>query len=181
MVALQALAKFAESTYSQTIDKTIVFSLPDISSPVTRTITTGNRFERFDVEVGQADRQTDRQTDTHTIKHVRFCTQVPSVPSVGNCVRWSGNGTAILQSTVEYHGCNCCGDTRAFSLELASTRESSPLGDIVQLSIRVRWILYDCHVTYTAVCKLAIHTHTHTHTHTQVLARQKFQHGHCGC
>ena len=82
--------------------------------------------------------------------------QVPSVPSSDNCIQWTGNGTAIIQvrfinqilcseccadyshnttqSTLEYYGCNCCNDTKVFSLEL-NTRMQEDTG--LQLTITV--------------------------------------------
>ena len=92
--------------------------------------------------------------------------QVPSVPSNDNCVHWTGNGTAIIQvwfhnvhvctfkctsilssliactttqSTLEYYGCNCCNDTRTFSLELATRKQEGALATALQLTIAIRY------------------------------------------
>jgi len=46
-----------------------------------------------------------------------------------------------MQSTLEYHGCNCCSDARAFSMDLATKKEETPLGAILELSIRIRYLL----------------------------------------
>jgi len=51
VVALQALAKFAEHTYTADIEQSVVFTLPGLSSNVVRTVNSENRFQRFDVEV----------------------------------------------------------------------------------------------------------------------------------
>ena len=51
VVALQALAKFAESTYTSDIEQSVIFSLPGLSSNVVRAVNKKNRFQRFDVEV----------------------------------------------------------------------------------------------------------------------------------
>ena len=46
----------------------------------------------------------------------------------------------MFQSTLEYHGCSCCSDARAFSLELATQKEETPLGATLELTIRIRYI-----------------------------------------
>ena len=51
MVALQALARFAESTYTSDIEQSVIFNLPGLSSNVVRAVNNENRFQRFDVEV----------------------------------------------------------------------------------------------------------------------------------
>ena len=51
VVALRALAKFAESTYTSDIEQSVTFSLPGLSSNVVRAVNEENRFQRFDVEV----------------------------------------------------------------------------------------------------------------------------------
>ena len=51
MVALQAFAKFAETTYTSDIEQSVIFSLPRLSSNVVRAVNNENRFQRFDVEV----------------------------------------------------------------------------------------------------------------------------------
>ena len=51
VVALRALAKFAESTYTSEIEQSVIFSLPGLSSNVVRAVNKKNRFQRFDVEV----------------------------------------------------------------------------------------------------------------------------------
>ena len=51
MVALRALAEFAESTYTSDIEQSVTFSLPGLSSNVVRAVNKENRFQRFDVEV----------------------------------------------------------------------------------------------------------------------------------
>ena len=51
VIALQALAKFAEGTYTADIEQSVVFTLPGLSSNVVRTVNSENRFQRFDVEV----------------------------------------------------------------------------------------------------------------------------------
>ena len=50
IVALRALAKFAESTYTSDIEQSVTFSLPGLSN-VVRAVNKENRFQRFDVEV----------------------------------------------------------------------------------------------------------------------------------
>ncbi len=50
-MALQALAGFTEDTFTDTIDMDVSFDFPGLSNPVTRVITSENRFDRFDVEV----------------------------------------------------------------------------------------------------------------------------------
>ena len=50
VVALRALAKFAESTYTSDIEQSVTFSLPGLSN-VVRAVNKENRFQRFDVEV----------------------------------------------------------------------------------------------------------------------------------
>ena len=51
VVALRALAKFAENTYTSDIEQSVTFSLPGLSSNVVRAVNKENRFQRFDVEV----------------------------------------------------------------------------------------------------------------------------------
>ena len=51
VVALRALARFAESTYTSDIEQSVIFSLPGLSSNVVRAVNNENRFQRFDVEV----------------------------------------------------------------------------------------------------------------------------------
>ena len=41
---------------------------------------------------------------------------------------------------MEYHGCNCCSDARAFSLELATQKEETPLGATLELFTRIRYL-----------------------------------------
>ncbi len=50
-MALQALAGFTEDTFTNEINMSVTFDLPGLSSPVTRDITSDNRFNRLDVEV----------------------------------------------------------------------------------------------------------------------------------
>ena len=57
-----------------------------------------------------------------------------------------------MQSTLEYHGCNCCSDARAFSMDLATKKEETPLGAILELSIRIR---------YVPCCKIISHSTFH--------------------
>ena len=74
-------------------------------------------------------------------------------PTVSNALWASGyiQFPLSLQSTLEYHGCSCCVDTRAFSLELATVKGESPLGATVDLTIRIRCVCM-CVCAYVYVC-----------------------------
>ncbi|XP_064400639.1 C3 and PZP-like alpha-2-macroglobulin domain-containing protein 8 [Halichondria panicea] len=114
VIAMKALSGFAQDTFTRELNKIVTFDLPALTA-APLSITPGNRYERNTINV-------------------------PSVPSDGNCVNWSGFGTVIIQSTLTYHGCSCCSDVRAFSLQLASERSDTPLGTLLTLSVRIRYL-----------------------------------------
>jgi alpha-2-macroglobulin len=100
LVALDALRRFAEETFTTNLRKIISVTTNGVSS--SHIIHSGNRYQRRDFEV-------------------------PSVPSTGNCVRYAGVGTAIIQSTLEYYGCSCCDEDQTFSLSLATVKSENEL------------------------------------------------------
>ena len=53
VIALQALAQFNDITFTPDIRKTLRFYVPGLAQPITRMITKSNRFDHFEIEVGQ--------------------------------------------------------------------------------------------------------------------------------
>jgi CD109 antigen len=110
LVAIDALGRFAEETFTADLNKTLNVSVVGLPT-ITHTITADNRYERRDFEIS-------------------------NLPSIDHCVSYSGVGTAIIQSTLEYYGCNCCNDSRTFSLSLA-TKETD---EVLELFIVIRYL-----------------------------------------
>ncbi len=91
VIAMKALSGFAQDTFTKELAKRVTFDLPSLlADPVS--ITPDNRYQRNTVNVSIVC-----VTD-YTNQYTRILLyQVPSVPSNGNCVSWTGSGTAIIQ------------------------------------------------------------------------------------
>ena len=67
----------------------------------------------------------------------------------------------ISQSTLTYYGCNCCNDTRAFSLELATETTDSTIGAQLDLNMRLRYATLFLIVNNTQVLQYQISKYAH--------------------
>jgi prenyltransferase beta subunit len=93
IVALESLSMFAEHSFSPNLNLNVVVNHGGQSDTVE--LTDENRYTRHEIMV----------------------TDVPGDAEV----TWSGEGTAIIQSVLTYHGCDCCNGSSCFELNARKT------------------------------------------------------------